>query len=138
MRPAIYRPPKRSDQFTAHILQEFLRRLQRHPRYPVVAHNDRLGAEEWWLTDLAHVLDMPPVTLYHWLRRGWLQARREDQSPHRWIIRADTAEVARLRALHHRSLGEEARQRWVAAAARVPLATPPATSGTEVAYHNDC
>ncbi len=112
-----YRPPKRCEQFTAHILQEFLRRLQRHPRYPTVAHNDRVGHDEWWLTDLAHCLDMPPVTLYHWLRRGWLRARQEEQSPRRWIIWADAAEVARLRALHQRPAGEAARQRWTAAPA---------------------
>jgi len=106
-----YRPPKRSERFTAHILQEFLRRPGRHPRYPVVTHSERLGRDEWWLTDLAQALDMPPVTLYHWLRRGRLTARREAQSPRRWIIWADAAEVGRLRDLHQRPLGAAAQRR---------------------------
>jgi hypothetical protein len=110
-----YRPPKRCEQFTAHILQEFLRRLRRHPRYPVVAHSERLRRDEWWLADLAQALDMPPVTLYHWLRRGWLTARREEQSPRRWIILADHAEVDRLRALHQRPIGAAAHRRWAEA-----------------------
>jgi DNA invertase Pin-like site-specific DNA recombinase len=112
-----YRPPKRCEHFSAQIVQEFLRRLHRHPRYPVVVHNERLRHAEWWLTDLAQALDMPPVTLYAWLRRGWLTARQEEQSPRRWIIWADDAEVARLRALHQRPAGEETRRRWAASPA---------------------
>jgi DNA invertase Pin-like site-specific DNA recombinase len=42
-----YRPPKRCEQFTAHLLQEFLRKLHRHPRYPVMAHNERLRRDDW-------------------------------------------------------------------------------------------
>jgi hypothetical protein len=125
-----YRPPKRCEQFTAHILQEFIRRLRRHPRSPVVAHGERLGPDEWWLTDLAQCLDLPPVTLYHWLRRGWLTARREDQSPRRWIIWADAAEVARLRAFHQRPVGEAAHRRWTEA----PAAGTPTAQSTKTAH----
>ena len=45
--------------------------------------------------------------------RGWLTARQEQQPPHRWIVWADGAEVARLRALHQRPAGYATRRRWV-------------------------
>jgi hypothetical protein len=45
-------------------------------------------------------LEMPAVTLFSWLCKGVLQARRVERGGHRqWLIRADGAEVERLRAL---------------------------------------
>ena len=133
-----FRPPKRSEQFNAHMLQEFLRKLHRHPRYSAVAHNDRLRRDEWWIAGLAQHLDIPPVTLYAWLRRGWLTARQEEQAPRRWIIWADAGELARLRTLHQRPAGEATRQRWTARPALVPRATfgPEATHDPHQPY--DC
>lgn len=51
---------------------------------------------DWWLHDLATELEMPRVTLYGWLRRGWVTARRVRGS---WVVRADVAELDRLRRL---------------------------------------
>jgi hypothetical protein len=43
---------------------------------------------------------MPANTLYHWLRRGLLQARLAKTEGHSvWLIEADESEIARLRAL---------------------------------------
>nr|WP_300989111.1 recombinase zinc beta ribbon domain-containing protein [Thiocapsa sp.] len=57
-------------------------------------------ADEWSLRELALELEMPSVTLFSWLRRGVLQARRVERGGQRqWLIRADAAEVERLRAL---------------------------------------
>jgi len=57
------------------------------------------GANEWSLPELARTLEMPPVTLFSWLRKDWLNAR---QAPHggrqQWLIWADEAELERLRA----------------------------------------
>jgi DNA invertase Pin-like site-specific DNA recombinase len=57
-------------------------------------------ADEWSVRELALELDMPAITLFSWLRKGVLQARRVERGGHRqWLIRADGAEVERLRAL---------------------------------------
>jgi DNA invertase Pin-like site-specific DNA recombinase len=57
-------------------------------------------ADEWSLRELALELEIPSVTLFSWLRKGVLQARRVERGGHRqWLIRADAAEVERLRAL---------------------------------------
>jgi hypothetical protein len=55
-------------------------------------------ADAWTLPALAYTLEMPPPTLYAWLRKGQLQARH-DQHSGQWLIRADTSELQRLRAL---------------------------------------
>jgi hypothetical protein len=45
---------------------------------------------------------IPVETLYGWLRRGRVTARRDTSvSPPRWIIRADATELDRLRALRN-------------------------------------
>jgi hypothetical protein len=57
-------------------------------------------ADEWSVRDLALELDMPAVTLFRWLRKGVLQARRVERGGHRqWLIRAAGAEIERRRAL---------------------------------------
>ncbi len=54
---------------------------------------------EWALPELARTLDMPSVTLFSWLRKGWLQARQVPRAgQQQWLIWADAAELARLRA----------------------------------------
>ncbi|MEU6540426.1 hypothetical protein [Streptomyces sp. NPDC047000] len=60
---------------------------------------EHLAPDEWWLRDLAVELAMPSITLYGWVRRGWVTvARKESRAPYRLILRADRAEVDRLRA----------------------------------------
>jgi len=54
--------------------------------------------DEWTLPALAYTLAMPHPTLYAWLRKGHLQARHDPPSG-QWLIRADTSELQRLRAL---------------------------------------
>ena len=107
-----YRPPKRCARFTGPIVQDLLRQLQRRGRQAPAPQPDGPGPEEWYAADLARAIGMPPVTLYHWLRRGWVAGRQEARPPRRWIIRAGGAELARLRALHLRPAGEAARGRW--------------------------
>jgi DNA invertase Pin-like site-specific DNA recombinase len=115
-----YRPPKRRERFGAQGIQDLLQRLGVRTKHAHRPRRPALGAHEWGLRELAQTLDMPHVTLYDWVRRGWVTGRREATPPRRWILWADAAEVARLRQRHRRSLSEEGRQRW--------LAPPPAAT----------
>ena len=125
-----YRPPKRREQFGAQGIQALLQRLGVLTRHTQQRRRPAPGSQpdEWGLRDLAHALEMPHITLYSWLKRGWVTARREPQPPYRWIVRADAAEQERLRLLHQRSLSQEAAQRWCAR----PLGDqPPAADSSE-------
>ncbi len=109
-----YRPPKRQA-FTRHGVRDLMDNLglteppavRRWPYPP-------LGEHEWWLADLARELDMPQPTLYTWVNRGWVDARRHPEAPRRWVIHADPAEVERLRALHLTPRGQHNRRPWLA------------------------
>jgi hypothetical protein len=67
------------------------------------------------MADLARELDMPTITLYSWITRGWVTAAQHPQPPHRWYVTADQTELTRLRELHTRSRGFGARQRFLQA-----------------------
>jgi hypothetical protein len=57
------------------------------------------NADEWTLNELAWQLQMPPVTLFSWLRKGRLQARQVVRGGQRqWLVWADATELERLRA----------------------------------------
>ena len=93
-------PPKRSGQFTIPVIYQLLKRraLIGNER----SHDELLGEDEWWLTDLARELAMSHMKLRDWANRGWLHSR---QTPiqGRWILWADKDEVARLRQLLEQS-----------------------------------
>jgi DNA invertase Pin-like site-specific DNA recombinase len=89
-------PPKRDGQFTAPVIYQLLKRraLIGNER----AHDELLGRDEWWLTDLARELVMSHLKLRDWAKRGWLHSRKTPVQG-RWILWADPDEVARLRQL---------------------------------------
>ena len=117
------RPPKRRERFGEQGVRDLLQRLGVGPHAiagatsaPRGAGLVALGKYEWSLSDLARAVDMPRVTLFTWIRRGWVRARQQEtpNAPQRrWILWADEVEVGRLRARHQRPAGEEARRRWV-------------------------
>ena len=82
------------------------------------------GRNEWWLDDLAAELAMPPITLHSWIRRGWVGARQESRRPHRWILHADSNQLAELRQRRARPPGWYTRRRWTDP-------TPPNHNGAE-------
>jgi hypothetical protein len=91
-----WRPPKRRSTFNAGMVRAiFYRRNRASPRPVAYA----LKPGEWWFGDLAHALQLPHPTLYNWMRRGWISARRLDIGQGRWIVRADEQELDRLRRL---------------------------------------
>jgi hypothetical protein len=110
-----YRPPKRREQFGKQGVLDLLQRLGLRERQARSHRRDDLAAHEWWLPELARAIGMPPVTLFTWIRRGWVTARQQEQPPSRWILWADPAEVERLRERHQRPPGYYTRRRWVAA-----------------------
>jgi hypothetical protein len=109
-----WRPPKRTDHFTAGSIQTLLRRLglSPAPALPRPRGPDGPGADEWWLADLARHLDMPETTLYTWIGRGWVNARRQDQPAHRLILHADQQKLEELRERRSRPHGYYTRLRW--------------------------
>lgn len=92
-----WRPAKRRETFTADMVGSLLVRQGlsvRQMRSRLVARE----ANEWCLPELAYSLEMPHPTLYVWMRKGHLKARRDEVS-RQWLIWADTNELERLRAL---------------------------------------
>jgi DNA invertase Pin-like site-specific DNA recombinase len=89
-------PPKRHGQFTVPVIYQLLKRraLIGNER----SHDELLGDEEWWLTDLARELAMSHLKLRDWANRGWLHSRKTPVQG-RWILWADQDEVERLREL---------------------------------------
>ena len=86
-------PPKRRGGFTAMLVYNLLRRLQLIGDER--AHDELLGADEWWLTDLASELEMSPMKLREWAKREWVHSRKTPLQG-RWILWADKDEVTRL------------------------------------------
>jgi len=113
-----YRPPKQSVRFDRQAVQDLIQRLELRPRGlqrpPTVA----LDVGEWWVADLAQTLTMPRTTLENWIKRGWVQARRqvEVQGQRRWVVWADQGEIDRLRRQRQRPAGAMLHDRWTASA----------------------
>jgi hypothetical protein len=82
------------------------------PAIPARAHRPALAEDEWWLRDLAGHLAMSHITLDSWARRGWATGYLHPAIK-RIVVRADPAEVERLRALHHTPRGQHNRRPWL-------------------------
>jgi hypothetical protein len=108
-----FRPPKRIPAFTPNAVSDLLRALGiQRSRVPARRNRPALAQHEWWLRDLAAHLGMPEVTLDSWVRRGWATGYLHPQARLR-VVRADPAEVERLRALHHMPRGQHNRRPWL-------------------------
>jgi hypothetical protein len=106
-----WRPAKRRTTFTADMVGSLLLRQGLGSGRPPRVTKVERQVHEWTLTELAHTLEIPPPTLYKWLRKGYLQARQvRHVSVPVWLIWADTSELERLRAFRHASRP----QRWPA------------------------
>lgn len=108
-----FRPPKRRLQFSRAGVQELMRHLGLYQRCSPGVDQEVLPQHEWWLPELARYLEMPDTTLYHWLRRGWVNARQQQTSPYRLIVWADEAELERLKQLRQQPMRERLRQSWL-------------------------
>jgi hypothetical protein len=95
------RPPKRLPVFTPNAVSDLLRALGiQRSRIPASRNRPALAQHERWLRDLAAHLGMSEVTLDAWVRRGRAAGYPHPQARLR-VVRADSAELDRLRALHH-------------------------------------
>jgi hypothetical protein len=120
------RPPKQRQTFNSEGIRSLMRRLNLVPPRQK-STPETLATSEWWLPNLARLLDMPTMTLYDWVRRGWLKARQQPDWPKHWIIWADETEIERLKAHRQQPFGEILRQRWrgeVPAIALMPVSLP--------------
>jgi hypothetical protein len=97
-----WRPAKRCETFNAAMVGDLLlRQGRRQPSRPRWATRVEREADEWTLTELVAALDIPLSTLHRWLRGGQLQARPVSSGSHSlWLVRADAAELERLRQRH--------------------------------------
>lgn len=102
-----WRPAKRRTTFTAAMVNSLLARQGLGTSRPSPATQVQRQTDEWTVQELARELAMPPQTLHSWLLKGRLTARKEQGASHPiWLIRADAAELTRLRlqraeAAHH-------------------------------------
>lgn len=105
-----WRPAKRCETFNAAMVGDLLlRQGRRQPSRPTWAAQVEREADEWTLAELVAALDIPLPTLHSWLRRGQLQARPVCSGSHPlWLVRADAAELERLR---QRRAASQRRQR---------------------------
>lgn len=95
-------PPKRRQTFNAGMVQAFMTRQGLRSHGQGLAAAVEPHSDEWTIGNLAHELDMPSATLYAWLRRGLLTARRVSVRNHPLLLVHATADdLARLRARRH-------------------------------------
>jgi DNA invertase Pin-like site-specific DNA recombinase len=93
-------PPKRRTTYNDQMVRELLARGGLSSWSRSRPDGGVLGADEWWLNQLASELGMPQITLHSWLRRGWVDGRKlPGGSMGRWIVWADGPELDRLRRL---------------------------------------
>ena len=86
--------PTQRNGFTERLVRVMLLRYGSVPKGPKRPPSDT--PTEWWMADLAKTLQMPLMTLYGWLHRGWLQTRQVNGH---WAVIADAAERRRLHRL---------------------------------------
>jgi DNA invertase Pin-like site-specific DNA recombinase len=90
----------RGERYTGHRVRQLFGRLQLTGIPPGIrAASDLPAADEWWLPALAAELGVKPIVVHRWRWSGWLRARQLPGDGGRWIVRANAAEVKRLRRL---------------------------------------
>jgi DNA invertase Pin-like site-specific DNA recombinase len=117
-----WRPAKRRATFNAPMVAELLARRGLSGGSAGQQHKARVerDADEWTLKELALELEMPPVTLHRWVRKGRVRARQVRHAGHTlWLLWADRSEVQRLRALR------AAPRRWAKHGPAAQTPSPP-------------
>ena len=107
-----FRPPKRTSRFTGGQVRTLISqrniRSQRKGRPAVLTG---LASGQWSVPGLSAELGMPTASIYNWIYRGWITARRAPGTRN-WIITADDEQIHQLRERRARPPGYYARARW--------------------------
>jgi hypothetical protein len=97
-----WRPAKRRETFNGGMVKNLLIRQGLRRAKKKVLVGVAKEPSEWTLPDLAEKLGMPPVSLYSWIKKGKLEARRVQQGGQCiLLIDADETEIARLQSLRN-------------------------------------
>jgi DNA invertase Pin-like site-specific DNA recombinase len=115
-----YRPPKRTAVFTDQQVRSIIDKhgiRENAGGRPAVLTD--LDPGEWSVPGLSAELGMPTASIYNWIYRGWITARRAPGGRN-WIILADEEQMRELRERRDRPPGYYTRARW---------APPPPESG---------
>jgi hypothetical protein len=106
-------PPLRSGQrWSSTSVQTLRRQLGRGNTHRHGHSRDALDQDEWWPRELADLLALPRSSLFSWIQRGLVRARKQSDGLRRWIVWADTQELERLRQYRQRDIGPQHRRRW--------------------------
>ena len=107
-----FRPPKRTSRFTAGQVRTLIsqRGIPSHRKgRPAVL--TALPPGQWSVPGLSAELGMPTASIYNWIYRGWITARRAPGTRN-WIITADDQQMRQLRERRARPPGYYNRIRW--------------------------
>jgi hypothetical protein len=93
-----WRTPRRVRPFRAPDIEALVRSrgIARPRRGGCQGRRDDMKEGEWELEALAAHLGVPPISLRHWCRKGWVVATKKGLGNRRWIIRAGVEELGRL------------------------------------------
>src|SRR5271166_598400 len=107
-----FRPPKRTSRFSDQQVRTLIsRRGIRSQAKGRPAVLTSLAPGEWSVPGLSAELGMPTASIYNWIYRGWITARRAPGGRN-WIILADQQQMRELRERRDRPPGYYTRARW--------------------------
>ena len=94
-------PPKRTPLFKADMVYSLVARSSVNSNKTTRSQQANRQANEWTFRELSQKTATPEPTLYRWMQKGILNARRDTNTSHGgiWLITADETEIARLRTL---------------------------------------
>ena len=107
-----YRPPKRTAVFTGQQVRNIISKhaIRENAKGRPAVLTD-LDPGEWSVPGLSAELGMPTASIYNWIYRSWITARRAPGGRN-WIITADEQQTRELRERRDRPPGYYTRARW--------------------------
>jgi hypothetical protein len=96
-----WRPPKRQEAFNQGMVGTLLSRAGINSNRKVRSQQVNRLPDEWTFRELSQKTNTPESTLYRWMQKGILKARRVKEVSHNgvWLITADKQEIKRLQSL---------------------------------------